>query len=302
MFENKSLQLELFQILSHLPGLLKFNLGWIDIDACIANSINLFFNTFSPDMSSSTGYRLTVIVRMVSSIEASDRHRLLNGSILTQRSFHSVHLMCFNVLIDPLSRNIILDVCRRRYKHYCRTSFQTFHARFCQWSIHKSWQNWRNRNYIMRAKLNFVVLYTFTCFRILKSIELFNKLYQAVILKHRVQYLTQKCPFQGFMVSQWIQLWAFLCWKQWRIQGGGGRNRRPLHFDRLWPCWIKFAFERKSEKSNANWVLTNQNRALRICVWFYWLAFKRKCYATGPIKTFCILFCIRMLKYKAQIA
>ena len=25
-------------------------------------------------------------------------------------------------------------------------------------------------------------------------------------------------------------------------------------------------------KSNANWVLTNQNRALRICVWFFWLA------------------------------
>ena len=47
-----------------------------------------------------------------------------------------------------------------------------------------------------------------------------------------------------------------------------------------WPRCIKFAFERKSEKSNANWFLTNQNRALRTCVWFFWLAFKRKFYAT----------------------
>ena len=50
----------------------------------------------------------------------------------------------------------------------------------------------------------------------------------------------------------------------------------------LWPCCIKFVFERKSEKSNATWLLTNQNRALRICVWFFWSAFKRKFYATGP--------------------
>ena len=48
----------------------------------------------------------------------------------------------------------------------------------------------------------------------------------------------------------------------------------------LWPRCIKFAFERKSQKSNANWVLTNQNRALRICVWFVWLAFRTQilCY------------------------
>ena len=57
----------------------------------------------------------------------------------------------------------------------------------------------------------------------------------------------------------------------------------PLSFSCHWPRCIKFAFERKSEKSNANWVLTNQNRALRICVWFFWLAFKRKFYATGPL-------------------
>ena len=30
-------------------------------------------------------------------------------------------------------------------------------------------------------------------------------------------------------------------------------------------------------------ILTNQNRALRTCVWFFWFAFKRKFYATGPI-------------------
>ena len=47
------------------------------------------------------------------------------------------------------------------------------------------------------------------------------------------------------------------------------------------PRCIKFAFERKSEKSNATWVLTNQNRALRTCVWFFWLAFKRNFYPTG---------------------
>ena len=42
------------------------------------------------------------------------------------------------------------------------------------------------------------------------------------------------------------------------------------------PRSIKFAFERKSDKSNANWVLTNHYRALGTCVWFFWLAFKRK--------------------------
>ena len=51
----------------------------------------------------------------------------------------------------------------------------------------------------------------------------------------------------------------------------------------LCPRCIKLAFERKSEKSNANWFLTKQNRALRICVWFFWFAFKRKFYATGWI-------------------
>ena len=51
----------------------------------------------------------------------------------------------------------------------------------------------------------------------------------------------------------------------------------------MWPCCIKFVFERKSEKSNANWFLTNQNPALRTCVWFFWFAFKRKFYATGPV-------------------
>ena len=48
------------------------------------------------------------------------------------------------------------------------------------------------------------------------------------------------------------------------------------------PCCIKSAFERKSEISNANWFFTNQNRTLRTCVWFFWFAFKRKFYATGP--------------------
>ena len=37
---------------------------------------------------------------------------------------------------------------------------------------------------------------------------------------------------------------------------------------------------------NANWVLTNQNCALRACVWFFWFAFKHKFYATGPIVTY----------------
>ena len=50
------------------------------------------------------------------------------------------------------------------------------------------------------------------------------------------------------------------------------------------PRCIKLAFERKSEKSNGNWFLTNQNRALSICVCFFWFAFKRKFYATGPKK------------------
>ena len=51
-----------------------------------------------------------------------------------------------------------------------------------------------------------------------------------------------------------------------------------------WPRCIKFAFDRKSEKSNANRVLTNQNHALRACVWFFWFAIKRKfLYATGPM-------------------
>ena len=57
--------------------------------------------------------------------------------------------------------------------------------------------------------------------------------------------------------------------------------RKTLNRQR--PRCIKFAFERKSEKSNANWFLTNQNRALRTCVWFFRFAFKRKFYATGPI-------------------
>ena len=59
------------------------------------------------------------------------------------------------------------------------------------------------------------------------------------------------------------------------------RVRRALMLCNNWPRCMKFVFERKSEKSNANWVLTNQNRAIRACVWFFWLAFKCKFYATG---------------------
>ena len=52
----------------------------------------------------------------------------------------------------------------------------------------------------------------------------------------------------------------------------------------FWPRCIKLAFDRKSDKSNATWILTNQNRVLRTCVWFFWFAIKRKFYATGPMK------------------
>ena len=67
--------------------------------------------------------------------------------------------------------------------------------------------------------------------------------------------------------------------------GGGGGWIGPYSHPSCihWPRCIKCAFERKSEQSYSNWVLTNHNRALRICVWFFWLALKRKFYATGPL-------------------
>ena len=54
---------------------------------------------------------------------------------------------------------------------------------------------------------------------------------------------------------------------------------------------IKLAFDQKSQNSNANWFLTNQNRALRICVWFFWFAFKHKFYATGPSHVWVTMQC-----------
>ena len=46
---------------------------------------------------------------------------------------------------------------------------------------------------------------------------------------------------------------------------------------------IKFAFERKSEKSNANWILTNQNCALRTCVWFFLICVQTQILCNGAM-------------------
>ena len=40
-------------------------------------------------------------------------------------------------------------------------------------------------------------------------------------------------------------------------------------------------------------MLTNQNHALRTCVWFFWFAFKRKFYATGP---YIIVFSLKKIR------
>ena len=50
----------------------------------------------------------------------------------------------------------------------------------------------------------------------------------------------------------------------------------------IYKWYTMVSIERKSEKSNTTWFLTNQNRALWICVWFFWFAIKHKFYATGP--------------------
>ena len=78
----------------------------------------------------------------------------------------------------------------------------------------------------------------------------------------------------------------FLSFSFGRGGGGGGRRwkwgwgEETVIFAIVthWPRCITFVFERKSEISNANWFLTNQNR-----VWFVWFAFKRKFYATEPL-------------------
>ena len=60
-------------------------------------------------------------------------------------------------------------------------------------------------------------------------------------------------------------MWDWNKWTTWFL--GYGTNREyGSHgwFTEHRPRCIKLAFERKSDKSNANWFLTNQNRALRI--------------------------------------